>query len=272
MHNRWILGVSLVAILFIVKAFSDARWSSIPAARAAQAAAPATSRGLTALDAAARSGKYLFVFFWKADDEQTRTMYGVFQSAMAKWADSTDSIGIRITDPREKAMADKFGVRRAPMPLVVAIAPNGAITKGFPIKFDENQLQTAFVSPCAAKCLKALQDRKLVLLCVQNQRTEFTQAAIGAAQSFKADRRYAQATEIVTLNPDDPAEARLLDELQVNPRTPEAVTVLLAPPGQPVAKFAGAVTKDEIVAKVASAQSGCCPGGKCGPGGCGPSK
>ena len=49
---------------------------------------------------------------------------------------------------------DKFGVSRAPMPLVLALAPNGAITKGFPIKFDEKQLREGFVSPCTAKCLK----------------------------------------------------------------------------------------------------------------------
>ena len=91
------------------------------------------------------------------------TMYGVFQSAMKKWTESTDSIGVQITDPNEKPVVDKFGVSRAPMPLVLALAPNGAITKGFPIKFDEKQLREGFVSPCTAKCLKALQDRKLVL-------------------------------------------------------------------------------------------------------------
>ena len=164
-------------------------------------------------------------------------------------------------------MVDKFGVSRAPMPLVLALAPNGAITKGFPIKFDEKQLREGFVSPCTAKCLKCLQDRKLVLLCVQNEKTQFTQVAMTAAQSFKADARFAKATEIVTLNPEDQAEAAFLQDLKVDPRTPQAVTVLLAPPGQPVASFVGAVTKDQIVAKV---QAGPCAGGKCGPGGCCP--
>ena len=46
----------------------------------------------------------------------------------------------------------------------------------------------------------------------------------------------------------------------------------MAPPGTVVGKFDGAVTKNELVAKLASAQSACGPGGKCGPGGCGPKK
>jgi len=237
---------------------------------ASRNASPSTSKGLAAIDEAARDGKYLFIFFWKANDKQSQTMYGVFQSAMKKWAESADSIVVNVSDATEKPVVDKFDLSRAPMPLVLALAPNGAVTKGFPIKFDENQLREGFVSPCTAKCLKALQDRKLVLLCVQNQRTQFTQVAMSAAQKFKADARYAKATEIVTVNPEDQAEAALLHDLKVDPRTPTAVTVLLAPPGQPVARFAGAVTKDQIVAKV---QAGPCAGGKCGPGGCcGPKK
>jgi hypothetical protein len=238
-----------------------------PYAVASRTTAANTSKGLAAIDSASRNGKYLFVFFWKANDKQSQTMYGVFQSAMKKWTESTDSIGVNITDPNERPVVDRFGVSRAPMPLVVALAPNGAITKGFPVKFDENQLREGFVSPCTAKCLKCMQDRKLALLCVQNEKTQFTQVAMTAAQSFKADARYAKATEIIVLDPEDQAEAGFLRDLKVDARTPQAVTVLLAPPGQPVASFVGAVTKDQIVAKV---QAGPCAGGKCGPNGCCP--
>ena len=243
-----------------------------PYAVASSTTPTSTSKGLAAIDSATRGGKYLFIFFWKTNDKQNQTMYGVFQSAMKKWTESTDSIAINMAAPGERPVVDKFGVSRAPMPLVLALAPNGAITKGFPIKFDENQLREGFVSPCTAKCLKCLQDRKLVLLCIQNEKTRFAQVAMTAAQSFKADTRYAKATEIVSLNPDDQTEEAFLRDLQVDPRTPQAVTVLLAPPGQPIAKFAGAVTKDQIVAKVSAAKSGPCASGQCGPGGCGPKK
>ena len=236
---------------------------------AGQAVSPGGSRGLAAIDAAARNGKYLFIFFWKQNDQQSQDMYKVFQSAMDKWTDSADWVSIPIADVKEKPVVDNFDVGRAPMPLVVAVAPNGAITKGIAVEFTEEQLQEAFVSPCTAKCMKALQDRKLVLLCVQNQQTQFTQAALQGARDFKADARFAAATEVVTIDPSDAREASFLRALQVDSRTPMAVTVLLAPPGQPVAAFAGAVSKDEIVAKV---EAGPCAGGQCGPGGCCPSK
>ena len=168
-------------------------------------------------------------------------------------------------------MLTKFAIDRSPLPLVLALAPNGAITKGFPLKFDEKQLLQAFVSPGTADCLKALQARKLVLLCVQSRSPQVRQVSLqqGVAD-FASDARYAGVTEIVAIDPADPAEASFLHDIQVNPRVAGETTVLLAPPGSVVGMFTGDVTKEQLVAKLASAQSGCCPGGKCGPGGCGP--
>ncbi|MCX7425322.1 MAG: hypothetical protein NTW96_06815 [Planctomycetia bacterium] len=265
--------VTVTALCGILMATSrQAAAQSSPWRAASGAETSNKSKGMAAIESAGRDGKYVFFFFWKENDQQTGAMHGVFQTAMRRWAGSADSIAIQIADANEKPVVDKFGVDRAPMPLVVAMAPNGAITKGFPIKFTEQQLEQAFVSPCTAQCLKCLQDRKLVLLCIQNPKTQFSQVAWQGVQDFKADVRFAKATEIVTVNPEDQAEATLLRDLKIDPRTSQAVTVVLAPPGQPVATFAGPVTKDQIVAKIASAQSGACAGGKCGPGGCGPKK
>ena len=59
-------------------------------------------------------------------------MNGVFQAAMAKMTERASGIAIYVTDPAEKSFVDKFGVRGAPMPLVLAIAPTGAATRPFP--------------------------------------------------------------------------------------------------------------------------------------------
>jgi len=261
-----VMAIALCGLLMATARLAVAQTRQ-PYAVASRTTPTTTSKGLAAIDTAAGGGKYLFIFFWKANDANTKSMYPIFQSAMGQWNESADSMAINVATATEKPVVDKFGVSRAPMPLVLVLAPNGAITKGFPIKFDENQLREGFVSPCTAQCMKALQKRKLVLLCIQNEKTQFTQVAMTAAQSFKADARYAKATEIVAVNPEDQAEAAFLQDLKVDPRTSQAVTVLLAPPGQPVASFVGAVTKDQIVAKV---QAGPCAGGKCGPGGCCP--
>ena len=234
-------------------------------------ARPAAGQGLTAMARAATANKYLFIFFWKEKNPQADAVWNVLQSAMGRLAEWADWTSVRITDPAEKPIVERFGVDRAPMPLVLALAPNGAITKAFPGKLEESQLRAAFVSPGTELCLKALQDRKLVLLCVREPLPQQGRLAVppGVGQ-FKADPRCARVTEVVLLDPREPAEKSFLKELQIDPRV-GAVTVLLAPPGGVVGKFPGSVSKDQLVAKLATAQSAC-PGGKCGPNGCGPKR
>ena len=245
-----------------------------PADRASQTPAGVedqpVGKGAAAMERAAQANKYLFVFFYKDQGEQTRTMRKAFDAAMAEMADRAESITVYAAEPREKQIVDRLEVGRAPMPLVLAVAPNGAITRSYLTELDEQQLAEAFVSPCTARSLKALQQRKLVFVCVQSASTKLNDAAMQGVRAFQVDARYGQATEIVTLDPSDAAEAKFLSQLQVDPQTEEAVTVLLAPPGRPVATFRGATDKKTLVATVQKSVSGCGTG--CGPKGCGPSK
>ncbi|MCR4413221.1 MAG: thioredoxin family protein [Thermoguttaceae bacterium] len=226
-------------------------------------------RGMAAIKQAAEAGKYLFVFFSKADDEQSLAMRKVFDEAMKKVADRAQWVAVNTSDPSEKDIVEKFDLSRAPMPLVLALAPNGAITGGFPRKFEEKDLLDAFGSPATEKVMKPLQDGKLVFVCVQNEKTKSNEAAMQGVRDFKADARYASATEIVTLDPADKREAEFLADLQVPADTAEAVTVFVVPPGQAIGKIEGATSKDALIDLLSKANTGCGPGG-CGPGGCAP--
>lgn len=218
---------------------------------------------------AAEKGRYLFVFFWKEADKQTAEMRAVFDAALANMADRADAAVVRLDDPQASGVVSEYGLERAPMPLVLAIAPNGAITGGFPTEFSATDLEDAFASPRMSECLKALQAGKLVFLCVQNDNTKENESAMRGVSEFKSDGRFRDATEVVMLDPADDGELAFLKDLEIDPGTAEAVTVLLAPPGAAVAKFSGATSKDVLVQTLLSAGSACGPGG-CGPGGCAP--
>ena len=111
--------------------------------------------------------------------------------------------------------------------------------------------------------MRAIQDRRSILLCVQNEKTQFNQEAMQGAVEFKADPQYMLGTEILVLNPADKAEQPFLKALQVDPHAATAITLLVTPPGAPVARFVGAVTKGQIEAAVKAAQSSCGPGCSC---------
>jgi len=229
----------------------------------------ARGAGLEAVIQAAADNKYLFAFFWSSDSDQTAAMKKVFEEATAKVADRAVAVSVRVNDPAERGIVKKYDLERAPMPLVLAIAPNGAITGGFPTQFDEQKLLDAFASPSTEKCMKALQDGKLVLLCVQNDSTKSNEDALRGVQDFKSDERYASATEVVVLDPRDAAETSFLGDLKIDPETTTAVTAFLAPPGTVIAEYQGATTKEALITALQQANTGCGPGG-CGPGGCAP--
>jgi hypothetical protein len=267
------VAVVLVGVVVVVvtgdQGKNNVRTAATPASSVGLAATaperPIGGAGGAAMTAAAKAGKYLFVFFSKEDDENTAAMKRVFDAAMSRVSSKADAVMIRVTDGGEKGIVEKYGVTKAPMPLVLVLAPNGAVTGGFPGKFEEKTLLDAFVSPGMEKCLKVLQEGKLVLVCAQNRSTKSNDAATKAAQDFKADARFAKFTEIVQIDPADEHEAKFVAQLRIEPMTGEALTALLAPPGAVVGVFPGEVKKDAMVAALVAATSG-----GCGPSGCAP--
>jgi len=249
-----------------------AAWAQTPGVVGGPVAQSA-SKGLTAIESVARADKYLFVFFWRDQNPQTDAMWEALQSAMAKHAARAESVAVRVSDPAEQAVVSKFGVDRAPMPLVLAVAPTGAVTKGFCSAFTEDQFVQAFVSPGTARVLKGVQSRKLVLVCVESRQALIRPVSLkqGVAE-FAADPDYGGATDVVVIDPADAGEASLLKSLNVDPQAEGGTTVLIAPPGTIVGGFTGEVTKAQLIAKLQAAQSNPCAGGKCGPGGCCPKK
>lgn len=237
--------------------------SSVPAPLAAL---PDTNKGMAALQRANAANRYLFILFHNAPDEHTDAMWNVIQSAMAKSGRRAESIAINILDPNEKPVVDYFNVSRAPMPLALSIAPNGAVMGGFPTTFTEAQILQSFGTPAMENAMKALQAQKLVLLCIHNQATQSNEAAMVGVNEVKTDPQLGPITETVFLDPANPAEGRFLSQLQIDPKVTVAQTVFMVPPGSVAGKFMGGTTKTMLLSKL---QTACGPGGVCGPD-CGP--
>ncbi len=254
MNRNWTTTGGLAALAAI----------ALTASSLGQATSPDTEEQ-TALERVAKANKYAFLFFFRDDNERTRTARATLEAGVDKLSNRAELIVLDVTADQDRATVDAFGVRRAPMPLIVAVAPTGAVTKSWFRNFDKMQLEDAFVSPCEARCLKAFQDRRLVMVCVQNDKTTHNDVAMKGVREFTADARYAPQTEVVAVDPSDEAEAALLSKLRVSPDTKEAVTVLMAPPGRPIGTFTGATSKAAFVAAITKAGAGCDPSTGCCP-------
>ncbi len=213
--------------------------------------------GLLALRRAAKAKKYAFVYFYKTKAQQNGPMKQTLDEAMPKLAGKAESISIDVRLGTEKGIVDQFKVARMPMPLLLAVAPNGAVTLAAPLEVDEKKIFGALVSPALEQTLKALQDGKYVVLCVQNAKTKANALALKGAREFKADKAFCKTTEIVILDPANKAEVGTLERLKIDPKTNESITVLMAPPHRAVARFTGATKKADF----SNALSSCCEGG-----------
>jgi len=181
-------------------------------------------------------------------------------NTLAKRPNNGSAAYVQVSNPINKPLVDRYGVGRAPMPLTVAVAPNGAMTGIFPSKVTDEQLAGSFVTPSMAGCMKAMQAGKLALLCVQTSPTNDLPQAV---RDFQADPQFASRVVVVPLPAADPSEAELLKELKIDVQQPGyATTVFMAPPGVLVGKFPATATKDELAVALHKAGK-CCDDPNC---------
>ena len=99
--------------------------------------------------------------------------------------------------------------------------------------------------------MKALQEQKLVLLCVRPARRRAKRCRCPPTCATSPPMsEYAKTTKVVPLHLGDAAEMVLLKSLQIDPQTATPLTVLMAPPAAVIGSYADEVTKDELVAKL----------------------
>ncbi len=224
------------------------------------------------LDSKPPETRYHFVLFWKHQDTATELARQNLNTFAAQRQRALIVSDVRVGDPARQDLVKQYGVSRAPMPLVLAIAPNGAVTEAIMSPVDDKKLSKAIVSPGAADCLKGVQDRKIVFVCVRDEQIDAGGIALEGVRQFVADDNYREATRIVQIAPTDAQEVEFLQQLKIDPGTTSPVTVMVAPSGGMLGKYVGSTNKAEFVQALSASQSGCCPGGKCGAGGCCPAK
>ena len=223
-------------------------------AQTAHAASPAEQ----AIQAAAANNQFAFVMFYRGNDAATQTMHGTLQSSLANRQDAV-IVPVQIGNAAEQTLVSQYDATRMPMPATATLAPNGAVCSVFPRRVTGQQLAAAIVSPGQTQILKALQDRKLVLLCAQP--TAGTPVPVGV-QQFQADELYSNRTEVVSVLANDPAEAEFLTKIGVKPSQPTSVVAFMAPPGVMVGTFDANVSSDVLASKLAAAGK-CCDDENC---------
>jgi hypothetical protein len=204
--------------------------------------------------------KFTFILFSKEDDANTQRVAADLASSLGRWSQRAEWTAISITDPANREIVDRYQVGRAPMPLVLCVAPNGAVTGAMAGRVSDKQIDSALVTPTMTRCMKSLQAGKIVVVHVKSD--DMVSLPAGA-EDFLADPAFQNraTTESFVIN--DPAEGRFLRDMELDPAAFSGSTVVvLAPPGVRVGKFPATVTAAEMAAQLHAAGK-CCDDPNC---------
>jgi len=213
-----------------------------------------------ALDQNVEQNRYTFLLFYRDDNQATRTMAQVLKTGLAERDGQASVTYVSVSDPSEQAIVKRFGVGRAPLPFTLAVAPNGAVTALISQKVTDAQIASAFVTAGMADCMKAMQDRKLVLVCVHPSARNQTPSAVA---DFQADPEFKDRVTVISIQSNDKSEAPFLKQMEIEPASLKGSTVVfLAPPAVLVGKFTSSATKAEMAAALHAAGK-CCDDPNC---------
>lgn len=208
---------------------------------------------------AAAEGKYMFLLFYKQNDNATKAMARTLNEGLSARSGQASLAYVNANDPAEQALVAKYEASRAPMPITLAIAPNGAVTGVFTQRIKAESIDGAFVTPTMMFAMKSLQEGKLVLVSVEGTSQSPSPTAI---REFCSDPHFRGRVAATSVRVSDPRETTFLKRMQLDRRARTTTTLLLAPPGVVVGKFGPSASKNDIASALLKAGK-CCDDPNC---------
>jgi hypothetical protein len=223
-------------------------------------AVPANAKSAIAEAAAAK--QYLGLLFYDTQDASLTAMSSAIAAFNKSATKKISAFKAVVSDPANKEIADKYGIQSgSDLPIVLIIAPNGAITGGFPKAVTADQLkQCTGVSDLMLKTLKPLQEYKVALVALQNATTKFSTESWAGVNDFVNDTLYKKFVTAIKADPAAAGSQEFVKQCQLMTPLTEATVVILMPPGKIGKVLTGKLTKADVLKALGSCATGCAPG------------
>ncbi len=270
-HYRGTLGMHFVLLILVICMKNDDANSQVQAAIQSntqkQAIAKTSSETRVALVSASKAiaeaqqnGDYLAILFYEKKDNSFQEMQQIVRAFSKRSPKAMKAYVALTTDNKESDVIQKYGVKGAPLPLLLVFAPNGAVTGGFPAKVTDEQLSKCLVPKLVMNILKSVQAGKVALVSLQDEGTKFNTEASAAAYELSKDERLKGYVDIIRQDPHDNEIKEFLSQCRVDQNMKEAATVVIVPPGKIGGVYSGKITKDTLITCLVSCSGGgCCP-------------
>jgi hypothetical protein len=221
----------------------------------------AATSAKSAIEEASKAGQYLFLTFYEANDAQLSAMTKTVEDFKKSNTKKIILYSAKVSDPANKEITSKFGIQNGQTPLLLVIAPNGAVSGGYPGVVTSEQLnQSISHSELMLNVIKSLQEQKVTLVALQNGATKFNTESWKGVQEFSNDSTLKKLTTAIKADPATSGCQEFLKQCQLISPLTQATVVVLLPPGRIGKIFTGQTTKADILKSLQSCTpgSGCC--------------
>lgn len=196
-------------------------------AAAAQPTQPQLPR-TTAQEALAQSkqrSRYLFVLLFDARNAAYRKLRQEVRAAMGGMTKKADFLEVDASTAEGKSLRQKHGMTQDPLPIVLAIAPSGAMTRAYEGVCSPYHLESAIVSRATAELTHVLRQDVTAILLFTSASFPDRKAARGASIEFAAS--LSKPAKLIEVDPRDGSEAELLTRCHVPATTAETRAIVL---------------------------------------------
>jgi len=218
----------------------------------------AEATGADGLKRDGESDQYTYYVFYRNDDSLTRRMQSAVESHVKDYADQAGWQKVHVHSKDDSAVVEKFDARRLPLPSVIGVAPNGAVTCIYHRNVSTAQLKRSILSPRYADVVLALQNGKIAVVSLLPDEAAEPSSA---ASNFLKSEDFADRSEHIRVSACDPQEKDFFARVKVSTDLEQPKTILFAPPGRHLGTFDEDTTFDVLAEKVHS--SGSCNCEKC---------
>lgn len=199
------------------------------------------------IKASAEQGKYTYVMFYRANDAATRQMSSAIGRQVAKTQQQTNWVKVSVNDKSAAEVVNRYDASRLPMPTVIGLAPNGAVTGIFQLKVNSQQLGNAILTPKYSEMVKKLQEQKIAVVCLQPGGGNTVPAGI---TQLEADANLKTHVVRITASADDVRERRFFERMRVKTDIQEPAVLVFAPPGVFVGRFNANVSGQQLASAI----------------------
>ncbi len=220
-------------------------------------AVPANAK--SAIAEASAAGKFLCLIFYDTEDASLTGLSSAVKTFITSSKKKAAVYKAKISEPVNRELADKYQIQG--LPFLLVIAPNEAITGGYPKTVTDDQLkQSLSVSDLMCKVIKPLQEQKVALVALQNKSTNLNAESWQGVSDFAGDTNYGKFVAPLKADPAAAGSQEFIKQCQLTAPLTQATVVIVMPPGRIGKILTGKLTKADVLKALGSCATGCAPG------------